>query len=65
MRIDNLNITNKYISFTEQKIAFDKKGIYLISGENGSGKTTVIKQLIFEKNKISFNSRAQEEAYIY
>ena len=64
MRIDNLNITNKYISFTEQKIAFDKKGIYLISGENGSGKTTVIKQLIFGKNRISFNNREQEEAYI-
>lgn len=61
MKIENLNVKNDAVEFTNINLDFSKTGVYLISGENGVGKTTIIESIIFGKNKFSFSSREQEE----
>jgi ABC-type multidrug transport system ATPase subunit len=63
MRIDKLNVKNKVINIEDVDIDFSGYGVYLIRGENGSGKTSLIEEIIFNKNNISFDSEEQRKAY--
>lgn len=63
MKFNEFTYKNKYINFEKQRIELDKKGIYLVSGDNGVGKTTLMEQIIFGENKVVAATKEQEEAY--
>ena len=44
----NLNVSNPRISFENIDLNFSQTGIYVIKGENGTGKTTLIEHLLYE-----------------
>jgi ABC-2 type transport system ATP-binding protein len=45
----SVSIKNSSINFENQSFSIDSKGIYVISGENGIGKTTILKNIVFGK----------------
>lgn len=63
MRIEKINIKNKFINLKNMEFNFDKNGVYLIKGENGVGKTSLIKNIIFEENSAYFSSECQSDQY--
>lgn len=63
MRFKNVAVKNKYLNIENVNIDFNKTGIYILRGFNGSGKTSLIEQLIFDENDIEANTEAQKEAY--
>ena len=44
-------------------LSFKNKGIYLITGANGSGKTALMRSLVFGNNDVRFESDRQRAAY--
>lgn len=63
MLIKKLTVTNKQINIVNQDMDLSEYGVYLVKGCNGSGKTSIIKQIVFGKNEIVFNNKKQEEMY--
>ena len=63
MRFNNFTFKNKYINISNQNICFDKIGVYTVRGLNGTGKSSVIKQIVFGINNMEANTIEQEEAY--
>lgn len=64
MNINDYSYDNGFCSFTNQKADFSRYGIYLIHGENGTGKTVFLKQIVFgSSSEISFCTKEQEQAY--
>lgn len=63
MLIRNINIENKYINYKNLHLDFSKCGIYYFIGENGTGKTTIMKEIVFHDyhNNIEFNN----EEYLF
>ncbi|WP_193708397.1 ATP-binding cassette domain-containing protein [Alkalibaculum sporogenes] len=59
----SITLKNTSVDFQNESIDFSCFGIYLVSGDNGVGKTSIIKQLIYGKNEIKFNTKIQEEKY--
>ncbi len=57
MKIKNINVKNKFINYENIEIDFSKKGIYLIQGENGSGKTSLLEEIIFGKYEVEFSNK--------
>lgn len=60
----NIEIKNSSIHFSNQEINLNQKGIYLIVGSNGVGKTTILKNIVFtprfqEKNCVWFSYAEQ------
>ena len=62
MRI-NTSIENSQISLKNIELEFDNAGIYIISGENGSGKTSIIKNIVFEEKNIEFSDEKIKELF--
>lgn len=56
-------VKNEQINLSNIVLDISKKGIYLLQGENGAGKSSLVKQIIYGKNDITFNSEEQEEKY--
>ncbi len=46
-----INFSNKSIEFDSQTISFEQYGVHIIQGENGVGKTTIAKKIIFNNIK--------------
>lgn len=63
MKIKNLNICNSKIRFKNINIDISNYGIYVLIGENGSGKTSLLENIIFENNHISFNNELHTASY--
>lgn len=63
MKYQNIEITNKFIHLTAKNIDFSSKGIYFIKGENGTGKSTFMNQLLFGQHKPIFESKKEETLY--
>lgn len=65
MIVKGLTIKNPLIHYENIHCDFSKKGIYLIKGENGTGKTTFIESLIFEENSetVFFLDELHNELY--
>lgn len=61
MRVNKCNIKN--IDIDNMDLDFSEYGIYIINGNNGVGKTTILEQIIFGKNEISFNTLEQKRLY--
>lgn len=57
------SVKNGQINLSNVVLDISKKGIYLLQGENGAGKSSLIKQIIYGKNDITFNSVEQEMKY--
>ncbi len=54
------SIVNSQICLKDIELEFESCGIYVISGENGSGKTSLIKKIVFDENNIKFKNSEQE-----
>lgn len=65
MIIENLSVKNKFIHFENQKIELNHIGIYIVRGKNGVGKSSIIRQIVFDKNNIVFNTEEQKNAYYH
>lgn len=63
MIIEKLCLKNKFLKFEDEKVEFNRIGLYLITGKNGAGKSSIIQQIVFGKNNILFNSEDQKLAY--
>lgn len=63
MIIKNLSVKNKYIHFENETIELNNIGVYIISGKNGAGKSSIINQIVFDENDINFNTEEQRNAY--
>ena len=61
--IYNLSIKNKYIDFQNIHLDFSRYGVYFLSGPNGVGKSTIMKQLVFGENECFCNTSSQKGAY--
>lgn len=62
MKISNLSI--KSINLQNLNFDFDRYGIYVISGENGSGKTSIIEKILFESSDVEFNIPEHLKSYM-
>ncbi|MBQ4284635.1 MAG: ATP-binding cassette domain-containing protein, partial [Lachnospira sp.] len=49
-------VVNTQIALENIEMEFNNRGIYIISGENGCGKSSVLKKIVFEENNIQFNN---------
>lgn len=65
MIIENLSVKNKFIHFENQKMELNHIGIYIIRGKNGVGKSSIIRQIVFDKNNVIFNTEEQKNAYYH
>lgn len=63
VRVNNLTILNKRISLKNLSFNFSSVGIYLVTGPNGSGKTSVIERIVYGRNDIEFENSKQQELY--
>lgn len=63
MKITNLTVKNKKINFKDQVVEINGPGVYLISGDNGVGKTTILESILFENNAICFCSEEHQRLY--
>lgn len=59
----SLNIENDFIHFRNLEFDFSKTGTYFIMGDNGIGKTSLMKEMVFGNNKITFRDKELEKAY--
>lgn len=63
MRIDHLCISNKRIHLNDISMDFSLCGIYLIKGEIGCGKTTLMETLMFDDYSVSFPDSVQADLF--
>lgn len=56
MKISGFNVKNKFICYENLSFDLSKKGIYKISGENGTGKTSIMEQIVFGKYAVEFDN---------
>ena len=63
MRIDHLCISNKRIHLKDISMDFSLCGIYLIKGEIGCGKTTLMETLMFDDYSVSFPNSVQADLF--
>lgn len=64
MIVNGINIVNKKIQLKNINLKFTKYGVYLISGENGTGKTSLLNAIVYgESENISFEIDTQEAGY--
>ena len=47
MIFKKITINNKYLNIKNIELDFSKKGIYIVTGENGVGKSTLFKTILF------------------
>lgn len=62
MIYQNSRLNKKYINIEDIQLNLSKKGIYLIKGGNGCGKTTLLEYVIFDKNENNFIFNDEERA---
>lgn len=67
MKIQGFAVKNKTIAFSDIALDFSGTGIHLIQGANGTGKTTILEALLFERNQttVTFNHAVEQESYAY
>lgn len=56
-------VNHDYIKLKEIQFDFRNYGIYMLSGENGVGKSSIMKQLVYEDNQVECNTSQQQKAY--
>ncbi|SFR81793.1 ATP-binding cassette domain-containing protein [Anaeromicropila populeti] len=61
--IVNTKVNHDYIKLDQINFDFSEYGVYIISGKNGTGKSTIMKQLVFEENQIRFNTEEHKTTY--
>lgn len=50
-----INVKNSSVDFSGKEIDLDRKGIYLMKGANGIGKTTILKDIVLSKKFADHN----------
>ena len=64
MTINNINIKNTNLNIKNQRIALKGNGIYLIKGDSGSGKTSILEYILFQDNlAIDFENEQEKNLY--
>jgi ABC-type Mn2+/Zn2+ transport system ATPase subunit len=64
MKIENINIDHQGVSLKNVALSFENTGIYTLHGENGSGKTSLIEEILFENHAAKFESPCQAQSYV-
>lgn len=62
MRV-NCSINNSSIHLDDVNLDFSQYGIYVLTGTNGTGKSTLLKTIAFEHVDVQFHNQKQEEQY--
>lgn len=62
----NSRVNKKYIQLRDIKLSFEECGVYVLKGENGCGKTTLIESIVFDENKshFLFSDKREKNAFI-
>lgn len=61
MIINDLNVKNVNINLEDIHLDFSKTGVHIITGKNGSGKTSLIRKILFKnEGKVSIVDREEE-----
>lgn len=63
MLVKGINIVNKQIQLINVNFDFTSNGVYIFDGENGTGKTSTLKQLVFGKYKAYFDNEEIQRAF--
>lgn len=63
MRINQFSIDNYFLSIKPFELQLNQNEIYLIEGENGSGKTTMIESLVFDDYEAFFENEEEQKLY--
>ncbi len=56
-------VKNPQISLENIFFKFSEVGVHIISGENGSGKTSILKKIVFEEIEIEFDNQKYKELF--
>ncbi|MBR0132700.1 MAG: ATP-binding cassette domain-containing protein [Lachnospiraceae bacterium] len=64
MRIISFKLYKPYIKISELDLHFAKGEIYLISGPNGHGKSTLMESLVFENHDAEFDTDEEKQLYL-
>lgn len=65
MKITNINISNKFINYSNISLDFSMPGTYFLVGNNGTGKSSLIENILFDNNTVIFNNKAYDYLYHY
>lgn len=65
MKITNINISNKFIDYSNVCLDFSMLGVYFLVGNNGTGKSSLIENIIFDDNRVLFNNKNYDYLYRY
>lgn len=63
MIIRGMNVQNKYINIKNINLDFSETGIYIVTGSNGTGKSSVFKSIIFGKYVPEFLEKEYEHLF--
>ena len=63
MIIKNLNIINKEIQLTNIELDFSRTGVYLVQGKIGTGKSSIIKEIVYGEYSVILGSKDLEEEF--
>lgn len=63
--IFNITFKNSSVAFKEQEFIINDKGIHLVSGINGVGKTTIIKRIVYNESKSKSHKIIPKDVFAY
>ena len=64
MKIEGINIQKGTLEIINQQLELKDNGIYIIDGENGSGKTSFLKGLLLSRDfDVHFDSKNEEKMF--
>lgn len=64
MIIKNFSYSNDKIELNNVSLDFSDYGIYLITGGNGTGKSSFLREVLFKSNAISFCDPTQQDMFL-
>ena len=65
MKYSNSCLDKKFIKIDNVELSFERNGFYIIKGENGTGKTTLIENVVFDKDISHFTFENENEREMY
>lgn len=63
MKIENLCVNNKKVKIENVNLDFSQKGIYIIKGLSGSGKTLLLEKVVFDDYEATFDNPNEQQLF--